>query len=196
MSASAGLRAAWKNAHAPVAGVPAAARIAAYTIPLLVLPSSIWRITTVTVFHIGADAESAGDVPSWLPMEVYVVLLSILSELLAFTAIGLIARWGEVVPRWIPGLAGRRIPVPAVVVPGFLGAAALTFLCALVTVTSAVGVDVRGRPLSSDAPLHTDSVHGVLTLVSYLPLLFWGPLLGFVTVAYWRRRTQVLSDAS
>jgi hypothetical protein len=36
-----------------------------------------------------------GRVPAWLPMLVYVILLSIVSEVLAFTAYGLIARWAR-----------------------------------------------------------------------------------------------------
>lgn len=89
------LRAAWNSAHAPVPGVPRWARVAAYVIPFTVLPSGLWRITTV-VFHVGDDgAHGAGQLPSWLPGPVYIVALSIVSELLAFTAIGLIAAWGR-----------------------------------------------------------------------------------------------------
>jgi hypothetical protein len=94
-----------------------------------VLPSSVWRIAGI-VFHLPLDGSAvsdrgSGDVPSWLPMEVYVVVLSILSEVLAFTAVGLIARWGEVFPQWVPGLRGRIVPRLAAVIPAALGAAAL-----------------------------------------------------------------------
>ena len=37
-----------------------------------------------------------------VPLELYVVLLSIVSELVAFTGVGLIARWGEVVQSGSP----------------------------------------------------------------------------------------------
>ena len=81
------IRAAWAAAHAPAAGIPRWARIAACTVPLTVLPSSVWRIAACT-FHApimrgdpGSDLGSSG-LPG-VPLELYVVLLSIVSELLA-----------------------------------------------------------------------------------------------------------------
>ncbi|MGW2091679.1 hypothetical protein [Promicromonospora sukumoe] len=44
-----------------------------------------------------------------------------------FLTLGLIRPWGEVFPRWMPGLAGRRVPVAAAAVPGGLIAATVTF---------------------------------------------------------------------
>src|SRR5690606_5586783 len=41
--------------------------------------------------------------------------------------LGLIRPWGEVFPRWVPGLAGRRVPVAAAAVPGGLVAVMLLF---------------------------------------------------------------------
>ncbi|MBC6459528.1 hypothetical protein [Actinomadura sp. HBU206391] len=183
------LRAAWAAAHTPLAGVPRWARIAAYAIPFTVLPSSVWRIAAVT-FHapIAHGEPGSGDVPSWLPMELYVVVLSILSELLAFTAIGLICAWGEAFPSWVPGLRGRRVPTLAAVVPAAVGAAALTLMWTLAAVTTVLGRDVHGRPLGDDFPLNFHDWRGLLAVAAYAPLLLWGPLLGCVTVARWRRR--------
>ncbi|TQL70367.1 hypothetical protein FB381_4297 [Nocardioides albertanoniae] len=39
---------------------------------------------------------------------------------------GLVARWGEVFWRWVPGIGGRSVPVAMALVPGFLVAAAVT----------------------------------------------------------------------
>jgi len=117
MTTATKIPAAWVEAHAPAAGVPRWARIAAYAIPFTVLPSSAWRIAACT-FHapivrgdVVSDVTSSGvpGVPLWL----YVILLSIASELLAFTAVGLVSTWGEVFPRWIPGLRARREPTLA-----------------------------------------------------------------------------------
>ncbi|QFU97261.1 hypothetical protein KDY119_00755 [Luteimicrobium xylanilyticum] len=157
----------WHGLHAPVPGVPRWARVAAVVVPLTVLPASLWRVVAITL-HVpivdtsttGPDAR--GTLPTWMPLGVYVVLLSIASELLAFTAVGLVARWGEVVPRRIPGLGGRRVPTSAAVIPAALGATALTALWTWVAVS--------------------------LALAAYAPLLAWGPLLGALTVAYARRR--------
>jgi hypothetical protein len=160
-------------------------------IPLLVLPSSMWRIAVCT-FHApivvgGLPADASGNLPGWLPLEVYVILLSIVSELLGFSAVGLVAGWGEVFPRWLPGLRGRRVPVRVAVVPASIGATVLTLLTAWTAVTLAFGVNVRGEAPST--PLFTfDTWQGILAIAAYAPLLAWGPLLAAVTVAYQRRR--------
>ncbi|WP_433436230.1 hypothetical protein [Nonomuraea sp. CA-141351] len=182
------LRAAWTAAHAPVPEVPRWTRIAAYAVPFTALPASLWRIAGVT-FHlpITHGGQGSGEVPPWLPMELYVVLLSIFSEVVAFAAIGLIARWGEVFPRWIPGLRGRRVPPAAAIVPAALGAVVLTSIWTLAAVACARGRDIHGRILPADFPLGVHDWKGLLAIAAYAPLLLWGPLLGALTVAYWRR---------
>lgn len=182
------LRAAWAAAHAPVSGVPRWARIAAYAVPLTVLPSSLWRVVGVLV---AADGRGSGDLPSWLPVGAYVVLLSVCSELLAFTAIGLIASWGEVFPRWVPVLRGRRVPTAAAVLPGAFGAAALTVLWTVAAVvTEIAGVTLRGEALPPDYPGAEGGWAAAVYYVCYAPLMLWGPLLAAVTVAYARRRRR------
>ncbi|WP_395292237.1 hypothetical protein ACF9IK_00450 [Kitasatospora hibisci] len=185
------LRATWRAAHAPVPGVPRWARIAAYTVPFTALPASAWRIAVV-VFHVpldGGAVQDTGSLPFWLPIEVYVLLLSAVSELLAFTAVGLIAGWGEVFPRWLPLLRGRRVPIPAAVVPAALGATVLTLLWTAVFVIFTTRRTLQGHPLSTDNPLAMHDWHAAVLAACYGPLLLWGPLLAAVTVAYWRRRT-------
>lgn len=190
------LRAAWSAAHDPVPGVPRWARIAALAIPLLVLPSGLWRIAAFTL-HLPIigdgllEGDVNGDLPAWFALEVYVVLLSIFSEAVAFTAIGLIARWGEVFPRWVPGLRGRRVPITAAVIPAVAGAAVLTLLWTTAVVNLLVfDQTVQGRPAPENVPVHFDDWKGVLGVVAYLPLVAWGPLLAAVTFAYYRRRTR------
>lgn len=184
------LRAAWAAAHTPVPGVPRWARIAARAVPFTVLPSTAWRIATCT-FHVPLDGDSAqdsGNLPWWLPLELYVVLLSAVSELLAFTALGLVARWGEVFPRRLPLLGGRPVPVMAAVLPAALGAAVLTAVTVLVTVMVSTGRTLQGRPLRDDLPMLSGDWHTAVLVACYAPLLLWGPLLAAVTVAYLRRR--------
>lgn len=184
------LRAAWRAAHGAVPGVPRWARLAAHLVPLTVLPSSIWRIAAGT-FHAPLGPLPAGSfssMPPWLPLEAFVALLSVGSELLAFTAVGLIARWGEVVPGWIPGLGGRRVPPAAATVPAALGATVLTVLWTAVLVTFLAGHTIRGEPHPVDVPWHGSDWQVAVFAVAYLPLVLWGPLLAAVTVAYHRRR--------
>jgi hypothetical protein len=114
--------------------------------------------------------------------------LSVVSELLAFTAVGLVSTWGEVVPRCIPALHGRRVPTLAAVVPAALGAAALTLLWTWVAVSNSLGMRINGSPLGSDSPLSSGDWKGLVATVAYAPLLLWGPLLGAVTISYWKRR--------
>jgi hypothetical protein len=186
------LRDAWAAAHHPVPGVPRWARNAAYAVPYTVFPSSLWRIAVCT-FHlpigrgqIGSGTASSG-VPG-VPLELYVIVLSVVSELLAFTAVGLVSTWGEVVPRWIPALHGRRVPTLAAVVPAALGAAALTLLWTWVAVSNSLGMRINGSQLGSDSPLSFGDWKGLVATVAYAPLLLWGPLLGAVTISYWKRR--------
>lgn len=189
------LRAGWRSAHDAVDGVPRWARIAALAVPFTVLPAGLWRVAAFAL-HLpiirGDDlgpGDGQGDLPGWLPMEAYVVVLSLVSELVAFTAVGLIARWGEVFPRWVPGLRGRRVPTMAAVIPASVGAAVLTVLWTASVVNALVfQKTVQGRPLPDGFPIHFHSWEGVLGALAYAPLVAWGPLLAAVTVAYYRRR--------
>jgi hypothetical protein len=83
---------------------------------------------------------------------------------------GLISRWGQTWPRWVPGLRGGPVPVAAAVVPAGLVA---TALCAG-SVSLAV-MAVR------------DSSPGLLL---FIPAPIWGPALLIATYAYYRRRTE------
>ncbi|HEY9243771.1 MAG TPA: hypothetical protein VIP48_17440 [Streptosporangiaceae bacterium] len=188
------VRAVWAAAHRPADGVPRWARVAALAIPLTVLPSSAWRIAVCT-FHVpiargdlasGVTSSGLPGVPLWL----YVILLSIVSELLAFTAVGLVSTWGEVVPRWIPVLRGRRVPPLFAVVPAALGSAVLTLLWTWLAVTMSLGLRMDGRPQSELSPVSFTDWQGLVAVTAYAPLLLWGPLLAAVTVSYWRRRRR------
>lgn len=188
------LRAVWTGAHAPVAGTSRWARTAALAVPFTVLPSSLWRIAACT-FHapITRGPLDYAHVPSGVPgvpIGLYVILLSIASELAAFTAVGLVATWGETFPRWIPGLRGRAVPTYAAVIPAALGATALTVLWTWVMVSFSLGRGVDGRLLTGVGVLSVDDWKGLLAIVAYAPLLLWGPLLGAVTISYWKRRRQ------
>lgn len=188
------IRSAWAAAHAPVAGVSRGARIAALAVPLTVLPASVWRIAACT-FHapivrgdLGFALGTSG-IPG-VPLGLYVILLSIVSELLAFSAVGLVATWGEVFPRWIPVLRGRRVPVLFAVVPAALGSAVLTLLWTWTAVCLSLGYRVDLRPQLHDAPVSFGDWRGLLAVAAYAPLVLWGPLLAGLTVSYWRRRRR------
>ncbi|GAA1935907.1 hypothetical protein [Kitasatospora viridis] len=114
------------------------------------------------------------DVPGWF--SVVCVAMSIGVEGLTLLTLGLVQPWGEVVPRWIPFLGGRRVAPLAAVIPAALGAAVLLAL----TVPNAKGFGgAQGAPTGLAL---------VVMDACYAPLLLWGPLLIVVTVAYYRRR--------
>ncbi|MCP9957894.1 hypothetical protein [Streptomyces sudanensis] len=171
------LRAAWRAAHRPADGVSRRMRLIAYAVPLAVLPSGVWRFPA---------AFSHGVPPGeWA----YLVCLSVVSEVLAFTAVGLVARWGEVFPGWVPFLRGRPVPVKAAVVPAAAGAVLLTLLWTVaVPVTEVMDVTIRGGEVPSDYPGRAGGWEAALFYLCYAPLVLWGPLLGVLTVAYARRR--------
>ncbi|MBM7494688.1 hypothetical protein JOD64_005910 [Micromonospora luteifusca] len=170
------LRTAWRTAHAPVAGVPRWARIAACVIPFTVLPSGLWRLPVAFRDGVGLDGR------------IYIVSLSILAEVVAFTAVGLIAAWGERFPRWVPGLGGRRVPTRVALVPATLGAAVLTVVWTGAFARIFAGVTMGGEPLPADFPTQGGRWEAAIFYACYLPLLLWGPLLAAVAYAYHRRR--------
>lgn len=181
----------WSRLHGrTAAGVPRWAVLAAYAIPLVVLPSSLWRIAgfilhvPLVEFGPPAPVGQEGPVGGWW----YIVLLSVVSEAAAFLAVGLVGEWGEVWPDWVPVLRGRRVPVMAAVIPAALGALALLiFPYAMVMIS--LGMTITGDPTG----LITHGWQTVIFHVMYWPLAAWSPLLALVTVHYYRRRTA--SDA-
>jgi hypothetical protein len=86
--------------------------------------------------------------------------------------LGLISRWGEVFPRWVPALAGRPVPVAVAVVPGLAVAAILTI--------SGPGLAV--------GPLESGDLAEAAVMLFFFPFPVWGPLLGAAVLAYWLRR--------
>ncbi|MGW6712429.1 MULTISPECIES: hypothetical protein [Streptomyces] len=173
------LRAAWRAAHEPAPGVSRRLRLIAYAVPLAVLPSGLWRLPSAFDEGIGWGER------------LYVPSLSIASELLAFTAIGLVARWGEVFPRWVPYLGGRQVPRGAAVVPAAFGATALTLVfTVLFIVTEIRGTTIRGDELPADFPGEAGGWEAAWFSLCYAPLILWGPLMAVLTVAYAKRRRR------
>ncbi|GAA0925497.1 hypothetical protein [Nonomuraea longicatena] len=87
--------------------------------------------------------------------------------------LGLTQRWGEVFPRWIPGLRGRRVPPLLAVIPA-------GFVSIIITVAGITYIRL--------------TVVGKFEMTewgAWLPELFWpiwGAALATATVAYYRRR--------
>lgn len=155
--------------------VPRWAVLAAYATPLVTLPSGLWRLALVAGLPVATDPIRTG----WGVL--YVLALVVVTELLALLTLGLVQPWGEVVPRWIPLIGGRRVHPLAAFVPALLGAFVLFFLNGLVSFVQAVNL--------ADGNLTDTAAQGALLVVCYVPLLAWAPLLAVSAIAYYRRRT-------
>lgn len=146
---------------------------------LTTVPSALWRIAMAIGIPVGASQEVVAErygFPGW--GTAYVFGLSFLLIGLACLTLGLVERWGEVVPRWTPLIGGRRVPPFAAAVPAFVGSALLTMLW--ITVMSNFG------PIAKEYGL--EGAEQAVVLACYFPLLLWGPLLAAVTASYLRRR--------
>jgi len=103
----------------------------------------------------------------------------------AVLMLGLVQRWGEVFPRWMIGLAGRRIPIALALVPASLvsvllivgGIAIWSGLDQMVAALVAGGAEDRG-------------IIGELIFQVGPTLLFplWGVALAVATLGYYYRR--------
>ena len=87
--------------------------------------------------------------------------------------LGLVQGWGERFPRWLPGLAGRPVPVKLAVVPATL-----------------VAVTVTAATLGLFSIPEFWQLGGGFSAASAPMLLWplWGVALGAATYAYWLRR--------
>ena len=97
------------------------------------------------------------------------LLLGGAAALGAVLTVGLIRPWGDVFPRWMPGLAGRPVPIRAAAIPGGIVAALVTL----------AAVPMLATMLSGDIAV-ADKVLSVLLF----PFSIWGPALALAVWGY------------
>lgn len=130
------------------------------------LPYALVRLSWLTPWpQLGGDLD--------LSTRIWGLTLSSGAWLGVFLTIGLIRPWGEVFPRWMPGLAGRRVPVAAAAVPGGLIAATVTF--------TAVPMLIMFGEQSL--------AQGVVGAVVF-PCWYWGPALALAVWGYVAHRAE------
>ncbi|CAM3334387.1 hypothetical protein KIPE111705_03195 [Kibdelosporangium persicum] len=160
-----------------MATVPRWAVWAAYAVPLCVLLSAVWRTGEAFTQEVGLV--SGG----W-----YLLLLTGLSMGAALLTLGLVHRWGERIPRWVPLVGGRNIPVRAAVIPALAGGVLVIVICLYWVLNTLFGFVERGVILiGDDNGLPTP---GPSVMALYIPWLAWGPLVVALALAYRRRRNS------
>ncbi len=163
--------------------VPRWAMRLAHALPLLLLPSCLWRLPFALHFEMG-QIQGPGMPSYWVSIP-YVLGLSVFSELTALLAIGLVRGWGEVAPAWLPFIGGKRVRRLAAVVPAVVGGLILTLLF--------TGVPIGdGRELMLYGIIETveyaSGAWQALATVCIAPTALWGPIVVALAVAYHRRR--------
>ncbi|MFD0855924.1 hypothetical protein ACFQ07_27040 [Actinomadura adrarensis] len=164
--------------------VPRWALRSAYAIPLLLLPSCLWRLPFAFGFQMGQVGDET--MPAlWISIP-YVFGLSVLTEAVALLSIGLVRRWGEVAPAWIPFIGGKRIRPTAVIVPAAIGGLAMTAVSVMMTLTWAGVINGTG---------YENLWWEALAKACISPIGLWGPLMLALTYAYYVRRWRVATIA-
>ncbi|MFD0148936.1 hypothetical protein ACWGQ4_33465 [Streptomyces sp. NPDC055721] len=165
--------------------VPRWAMRLAYALPLLLLPSCLWRLPFALHFEMG-QIQERGLPPYWVSIP-YVLGLSVLTEVTAILAIGLVRGWGEVAPAWIPVIGGRRVRPMAAVVPAVLGGLILTLLFTAVPIGDGRRLTAFGV---SEGVGYTNDAWETLATICIAPTAVWGPVIIALAIAYYRRRTR------
>jgi hypothetical protein len=108
----------------------------------------------------------------------------------AFLMLGLVQRWGEVFPRWMIGLAGRRVPIALAVIPASLASVLL--------IVGGIGIWSGLHQMAAN--LAAIGVEGFrliweITVQVGPTLLFpiWGVALAVATLGYYYRRRGLCS---
>ncbi len=103
----------------------------------------------------------------------------------AVLMLGLVQRWGEVFPRWMIGLAGRRVPIALAVIPASL--------VSVLLVVGGIGVwSILAQMVANSAAAGSEGI-GLISEMTFAvgpTLLFpvWGLALAVATLGYYYRR--------
>lgn len=143
-------------------------RVATFVAALGPVPYGLLRLTWATPWPQGLGPGNEQILEGGI--RVFGICLGLSALCGSWLTLGLISRWGEVWPSWLPGLRGRPVPVAAAVVPAGIVAVAL---CAA-AVSLVVMAARDGGP----------------ELLLFIPAPVWGPALMLATYAYYRRRTD------
>jgi hypothetical protein len=142
-------------------------KVAAVVAVVCALPYGLLRMTWLTPWPFGMDPAEFVAVPE---MRLHGLLLGLAALAGAVLTTGLVARWGEVWPSWMPVVRGRPVPLAAAVVPGGVVAALFTAAAVPMTITAIASGDLWGLVI--------------------FPFIVWGPALGIAVLGYALRRRE------
>jgi hypothetical protein len=98
----------------------------------------------------------------------------------AVLTLGLTQRWGEVFPRWMIGLAGRRVPIGLAVVPA-------SFVSVLLVVGSIAMWSGFAQLVGTALTGETEAID-IIGLAPTMLFVVWGVALAAATLGYYYRR--------
>lgn len=171
----------------PVQGTRRWALVCAWATVACVIPSSLWRVAVGLGVPLGWGGEHLRSerIPGFGTL--YVIGLSIGSILAAGLTLGLVYRWGEVVPSGVPLIGRRRVPLWLPVVLAVSGALFVAWL---------VWMSIRSWAQVSGFADQPRSGWALLMAAYYAPAALWPALLLAVTGAYVQRRRRSSLDPS
>lgn len=143
-------------------------RIAVVVAVVCAMPYGLGRLTWLTPWPFGVDPADLAAMPE---LRLHGLLLGFAALAGAVLTTGLVARWGEVWPRWMPVVRGRPVPLTAAVVPGSLVAALFTVAAVPMTMMAFASGDLWG--------------------LIVFPFAVWGPALGIAVLGYVLRRGSI-----
>ncbi|MGX7672743.1 hypothetical protein [Plantactinospora sp. DSM 117369] len=112
------------------------------------------------------------------------LLLTLTPLLGGLLTLGLAARWGQVLPRWLPGLAGRRVPPALAFVPAGVTAVALIAY-------GLIGIGMLAGALATGATTWAELRAGWAVAGTELVFLAWGITLAVAATGYHRTTRPV-----
>lgn len=121
----------------------------------------------------------------------YVLGLELVQLLAAVLAFGLIRRWGEVVPRGVPGVGGRTIPW---ILPTVLGAVGAVVLAAIMVLLLLQFWRVGSGQIEGWLPADgMNAIEATVLYIAYVPFFLWPIAIAVAVVGYGLRRRPRVS---
>ena len=166
------------------------ALIAGWGSLLLPLPSVLWRLLMLAGVDVGFGL--SGEVRESAAGIGYVLGLEVLTVLVAVLGFGLIRRWGEVVPGWVPRLGGRTIPPLVPIIVGGIGSAVLLGLIGSMLATFVLAWTGTVPGWTPDVGMTAGERAFLLTC--YVPFFLWPVAIAVALIGYARRRLGTRPD--